>query len=126
MTTMQLVRSLRTVPRVALTIAGLCGFAVMAWAAEPKGRDDKIWSFRRPELQPIPAIRNQIWIRNPIDTFVLQRLEKAGLQPSAEADRATLIRRLSFDLTGLPPTPAEVETFVSDSAPDAYERLVHR
>src|SRR6185369_9710200 len=66
------------------------------------------------------------WVRNPIDAFVLARLEKEGLPPSPEADRPTQIRRLSLDLLGLPPTPAEVDAFVADRRPDAYERLVSR
>jgi len=66
------------------------------------------------------------WVRNPIDAFVLARLEQEGIAPSPEADRVTLIRRLSFDLLGLPPTPAEVDAFVNDSHPAAYDRLVDR
>src|SRR5205814_778511 len=84
------------------------------------------WSFqpvRRPEP---PAVRRGDWVRNPLDAFVLARLEAKGLDPSPEADRRTLVRRLSFDLIGLPPTPEEVEAFVNDPRPDAYERLVDR
>jgi len=84
------------------------------------------WSFVppvRPELLPV---RNQGWVRNPIDTFVLSRLEREGLSPSPEADRPTLIRRVSLDLTGLPPTPAEVAEFVADTAPNAFEKVVDR
>ncbi len=66
------------------------------------------------------------WPRNAIDAFILARLEAAGLQPSEQADRATLIRRLSLDLVGLPPTPEEVEAFLQDRSPDAYEKLVDR
>jgi hypothetical protein len=66
------------------------------------------------------------WVRNPLDAFVLAKLEERGLKPSPEADRRTLLRRLSFDLLGLPPTPDEVEEFVKDDRPDAYERLVDR
>ena len=75
---------------------------------------------------PAPPVKDQNWSRNPIDSFVLARLEREGLQPSPEADRATLIRRVSLDLIGLPPTPAEVDAFENDSGPDAYERLVNR
>lgn len=86
------------------------------------------WSFSplRPVAVPAvdPAVAN--WIRNPVDAFILTRLTKEGLTPSPEADRATLVRRLSFDLLGLPPTPAEIAQFVNDSEPRAYERLVDR
>ena len=73
-----------------------------------------------------PGVSRKESIRNPVDQFILARLEQEGLQPSPEADRRTLIRRLTFDLHGLPPTPDEVEAFVSDTAPRAYERLVDR
>jgi mono/diheme cytochrome c family protein len=85
------------------------------------------WAFRAPVRPAVPQVRNsQYAIRNPIDRFVLARLEKEGLAPSPEADRVTLIRRLSLDLLGLPPTPAQVDEFVADAAPGAYERLVER
>ena len=71
-------------------------------------------------------MQNTAWPRNPIDNFILTRLESEGLQPSPEADKATLIRRVTLDLTGLPPTPAEVEAFQSDKSPDAYEKVVDR
>ena len=73
-----------------------------------------------------PAVRAAGWCRNPIDAFVLAGLEAAGLSPSPRADRRTLIRRATYDLTGLPPTPTEVEAFAADPAPDAYEALVDR
>jgi hypothetical protein len=84
------------------------------------------WAFTAPKQPPVPAVRNRAWPLNPIDRFILARLEKAGLKPSPVADRRTLIRRLTLDLTGLPPTPAEVEGFLGDPAPGAYERLVDR
>jgi mono/diheme cytochrome c family protein len=90
-------------------------------------RGSKHWSFQPITRPALPAIRNpQSAIRNPIDRFILAELEKKGIAPSPEADRVTLIRRLSLDLIGLPPTPAEVDAFVKDTAPDAYERLVDR
>jgi hypothetical protein len=82
------------------------------------------WSFIPPQRPRPPLVKNAGWVRNAIDAFVLDRLEKQGLQPAPEADRPTLARRVSLDLTGLPPTPAEVEAFVADEAPDAYERFV--
>jgi mono/diheme cytochrome c family protein len=84
------------------------------------------WSFQ-PVVRPeVPAVQNAGWVRNPIDAFVLARLERDGLTPSPEADKVTLIRRLSLDLLGLPPTIAEVDAFVSDSRPNAYDLLVER
>lgn len=82
------------------------------------------WSFIAPAKAPLPQVKNARWVRNPMDNFVLARLEKEKLKPAPEADRRTLARRLSFDLTGLPPRPEEVEAFVADSSVDAYERLV--
>ncbi|HVS35241.1 MAG TPA: PSD1 and planctomycete cytochrome C domain-containing protein [Gemmataceae bacterium] len=84
------------------------------------------WAFIAPVRAEPPAVQDEKWVRNPIDQFILARLEREGLHPSAEADRETLIRRLSLDLTGLPPTPAEVDAFVADQTPDAYEKLVDR
>jgi hypothetical protein len=84
------------------------------------------WSFQPPRRTEPPAVRRGDWARNAIDRFVLARLDKEGLEPSPEADRPTLIRRLSLDLIGLPPTPAEIDAFVADDRPDAYERLVDR
>ena len=84
------------------------------------------WAFIKPQRPPLPAVRDTAWSRNEIDRFILARLEAEGLAPSAEADRSTLIRRLTLDLTGLPPTPDEVAAFVADDSADAYERLVER
>ena len=84
------------------------------------------WSLRpirRPEL---PDVRDGTWVRTPVDRFILAALEAAGLRPTPEADRPALIRRVTFDLIGLPPTPEEVRDFVADTRPDAYERLVDR
>ena len=84
------------------------------------------WAFTRPVRAPTPALKNPSWARNAIDSFVLAKLEREGRQPSPEADRATLIRRVSLDLTGLPATPREVDDFLNDSRPDAYPRVVDR
>ncbi len=85
------------------------------------------WSFNVPTLPEVPAIENPAFpLRNPIDHFVLAKLNAAGLAPAPEADRRTLARRLSLDLTGLPPAPEVVEAFVADASPDAYEKLVDR
>jgi hypothetical protein len=82
------------------------------------------WAYAAPKRPDLPAVRRAAWARNPIDQFILARLEREGLQPSGEADKATLLRRVTYDLTGLPPTPAEVDAFVNDRSPDAYERRV--
>ncbi|MEW5978563.1 MAG: PSD1 and planctomycete cytochrome C domain-containing protein [Acidobacteriota bacterium] len=92
--------------------------------AEPK--QPELWSLKKPALPPLPAVKNQSWVRNDIDRFVLSRLEAGGLVPSTEADKRTLIRRATYDLTGLPPTAAEVQQFLKDRSPQAYERLIDR
>ena len=84
------------------------------------------WTFAAPTRPPLPEVRGAARVKNSIDQFILARLEKDGLEPSPEADKPTLIRRVTLDLTGLPPTPEEVDAFVADQAPDAYERLVDR
>ena len=83
------------------------------------------WSFQPIQKSPPPNVTSD-WVRNPIDAFILARLQKEKLKPSPDADRVTLLRRVSLDLTGLPPTPAEVADFVSDQSPDAYAKVVER
>ena len=99
----------------------------------PEGRpEDRLiepathWSFQPVDQTVPPDVSDQAWVRNPIDSFVLARLDEAGLSPSADASRATLIRRAYLDLIGLPPSPETIREFVEDSRPDAYERLVDR
>ena len=84
------------------------------------------WSFLPLSAAPPPAVKGGAWVKNGIDNFIFARLEREGIAPSPEADRATLIRRVSLDLTGLLPTPEEVRTFTEDRAPEAYARLVER
>lgn len=84
------------------------------------------WAFVAPKPVTPPTVKNASWPKNPIDFFILDRIEKEGLSPSGPAERRTLIRRVTFDLTGLPPTPAEVEAFVNDKDADAYEKVVNR
>ena len=95
-----------------------------ALAGEDAARNH--WAFLPPVRPPIPTVKDAKWPRNDIDRFVLARLDKEGLAPSPEADRTTLIRRLSLDLIGLPPTPEEVDAFLKDESPDAYEKVVDR
>src|SRR3954451_13407411 len=84
------------------------------------------WAFTPPQRPPVPTTKDAAWARNPVDTFILERLEKEGLHPTKEADKANLIRRLTLDLTGLPPTPAEVDAFLADNSIEAYEKVVDR
>src|SRR5206468_5728583 len=89
-------------------------------------KEREFWSFRPPTAQARPAVKNKSWPSQPLDYFVLARLEQTNLSPSPEADQRTLVRRVTFDLTGLPPTPEEVEAFLKDKRPDAYPRLAER
>ena len=82
------------------------------------------WSFDPPKRPAVPEVKDKTWLKDPIDNFTLARLEAEGLKPSPEADKATLLRRVSFDLTGLPPAPAELDTFLADQSPNAYEKRV--
>jgi hypothetical protein len=84
------------------------------------------WSFIPPDKPEVPKVKKQEWVKNPIDHFVLNRLEQKGLTPAEEAARETLLRRVSFDLTGLPPTIEEVDAFLQDTSPNAYEKAVDR
>ena len=84
---------------------------------------DTHWAYTAP-VRPDPPAASSDWVRNPIDQFILARLSREGLKPSKEADKATLLRRVTYDLTGLPPTPAEVDSFLADRSPDAYEKRV--
>src|SRR5262249_48044301 len=84
------------------------------------------WSFARPQQALLPVVGQTDWVRNPIDYFVLARLEREGLHPSPPADRHTLVRRLYLDLLGLPPAPDEADAFIRDKSADAYEKLVDR
>ncbi|HYH65826.1 MAG TPA: DUF1553 domain-containing protein [Urbifossiella sp.] len=88
--------------------------------------DKAHWAFRAPVRPALPTVKQSGWVRTPVDTFVLAKLEAARITPAPVADRLTLIRRVTLDLTGLPPTPEEVAAFVTDAAPDAYAKLVDR
>ena len=104
-------------------VASGAPYGIEPLAARRAGRD--WWSLRPVSRPKVPEVSSG-WVRNPVDAFVLQALNEHGLEPAPEADRVRLIRRLSFDLTGLPPTPEEVDAFLADTKPDAYERLVDR
>src|SRR5262245_46615942 len=87
-----------------------------SWAAAMNAGQQRHWAFVRPARPASPQVKNKSWLRTPIDQFVLARLEREGLTPSPEADRVTLLRRLSLDLIGLPPTVAEVDAFLNDKS----------
>jgi len=86
----------------------------------------RFWAFQKVKKPPVPEVRDQAWVKSPIDNFVLAKLESKGLRPVAPADKRTLIRRTTFDLIGLPSSPEEVESFVKDTSPDAFARVVDR
>jgi hypothetical protein len=89
-------------------------------------KEQQFWSFRAPKPQARPVVKDTRWPRQSLDYFILARLERKGLSPSADAEKRTLIRRVTFDLTGLAPTPEEIDAFLKDRRRDAYERLVNR
>ena len=97
--------------------------AITQWIREG-AKWEEHWAFTTPIRPTPPDVKNGDWVRNPIDAFILSRLEKEGLKPANEADKRTLIRRLSLDLTGLPPTREEVHQFLADDSPDAYEKVI--
>lgn len=114
-------------PITAFALACLFSVGTGAMAVPPSLDDGrKHWAFQPLRDSSLPAITGTAWVRNDVDRFILAKLEAAGLRPSPEADRATLLRRVTLDLAGLPPSPEEVAAFVSDPSPDAYERLVDR
>ena len=98
---------------------------IREWIAQG-AKWEPFWSFIPPQRPAVPVISNPQWPKNPIDNFVFSKLAQEGLTPSAEADKRTLIRRVSLDLTGIPPTPQEVDSYLSDQSPDAYEKVVDR
>ena len=127
--------------RGALTLLAGVGFALVSLSAVSSSastpeasradgldwsKEREFWSFRAPASHAKPAVKNKRWPRQPLDYFVLERVEAKQLAPATEAGRRALIRRLSFDLIGLPPTPEEVQAFLGDERPGAYERLVER
>jgi hypothetical protein len=117
-----------------LALASYLGFAFasIAGAAEPAPNPHRSafqvgdWPFKPPVRPDAPEVADKAWVKNPIDRFVLADLEKAGLRPSPTADKRTLLRRVTFDLTGLPPTAAEEAEFLADASPQAYEKVVDR
>lgn len=124
-------RSSRRPPYGALAILLGITAGTSAWCASPESKpftaqDRNYWAFQPVRRAAPPQVRNGAWVRNPIDAFILQRLEGEGIAPGPHADKVTLLRRVSFDLTGLPPTPEDVQNFLADQSPNAYERVVDR
>jgi hypothetical protein len=126
----------RVMPKDAPRLAPAQIAVLRAWIDEGLAWDDALfppetarsdhWAFQPVRRPALPVVKNAAWVRTPVDAFVAAKHEAEGLRPAPEADRRTLLRRLSLDLTGLPPTPAEVDAFVSDTSPQAYDRLVER
>ena len=106
-------------------IVFLVGFFLFFWlTANGSQVKTDYWAYQPVQLPPLPAVKNSSWIKNPIDTFILSRLEQANLSPAKPASKQALIRRVYYDLTGLPPSPDAVEDFLNDSNPQAYDRLI--
>src|SRR5687768_1753331 len=101
-------------------------FLVAVALVSIRAQEHQHWAFVAPKRPAAPKVSKAAWVRNPIDAFILSRLDREGIQPSAEADRTTLLRRLSLDLIGLPPTIAVVDTFLADRSANAYEKQVDR
>ena len=120
----------RIIKGIALLIFACVLFALLppagAHSSPAATESQKHWAFLPPVRPAVPAVKREAWGRTPVDRFILAALESRGLAPSPEADRETLIRRVSLDLTGLPPTLAEIDAFAADASPDAYEKLVER
>ena len=112
-------------PESALTLTDQDKALLRKWI-EQGAKYEKHWAFEKPIKPTIPKTQNKTWPKHAIDAFVLARLEQAGLKPSPEADKAKLLRRLTLDLTGLPPTPAELDAFLNDKSPNAYEKQIDR
>ena len=100
--------------------------AAAAWSPYDYNEAKKFWSYQPVKDSTPPQVRNTAWARSPIDQFILAKLEEKNLRPTGDADKRTLIRRATFDLTGLPPTPDEVEAFLNDKSPGAFEKVIDR
>ncbi len=119
---------LRWTPAVALVCVALASDAIAPLPTYTDAERRQWWLQKRstPAVPTFPSAADRAWVKNPIDAFILAKLRKEGLKPSAPADRRTLLRRVYFDLTGLPPTPAEMDAFLADQSPDAYSKVVER
>src|SRR5262245_53427153 len=120
---MRAVSAARNTTLLLLALAGVSG-AHLLHAAEPAA--GKHWAFQPVRCPPAPEVKNRAWVRNPIDAFVLARLEARGWQPAPPAGPHALLRRMYLDVTGLPPTPREQDAFLPDPSPEAFDRLAER
>ena len=113
--------------KLGISLITLLAVAAPLVAQRPfREAERRFWAYQKVAKPPLPAVGNRAWVRNGIDAFVLAKLDEKKVRPNPRADKITLIRRASFDLTGLPPSPEEVQEFLSDTSPRAYERLVDR
>ena len=120
---------IRSVLLPAIALSAVIFAAELAPLGKYTPMERRHWAFQpraNPEVPQFTAAADRLWAKTPIDAFILDRLKKAGLQPSPNADKATLVRRLYFDLTGLPPSPQEIDAFVADKSPDAWTKLVEK
>jgi len=112
--------------KLAIALMALLG-AAPQFAQRPfREAERRFWAFQKVIQPPVPEVNNRKWVRNEIDAFILAKLEEKNLRPNPRTDKITLIRRATLDLTGLPPSPEEVQSFLSDTSPQAYEKLVDR
>src|SRR6185312_9923065 len=118
--------ALLVISAVCLIVSDATSPPARADASVPPAKAGKWWAFVPPADHASPVVQNSSWVRNPIDNFVLARLEAQGLSPAPEASKETLIRRAYLDLIGVPPSPREVDAFVADPSPDAFDRVVDR
>jgi hypothetical protein len=109
---------------VALAMVILAAVGSHGLSAEPRAEENEHWAFQQRQPQPVPRVKDTDWVRNPIDAFILAKLEEKGWKPAPAVESRALLRRITLDLTGLPPTPAEIDAFLSDHAPDALERAI--
>ncbi len=122
-----MVRSLQCSLTIVLGLASLAFADDVRIQVKPITAEERQhWAFLPLTRPEVPAVKNPDRLKNPIDAFIAEKLEANGMQPAAEASRTTLLRRLNFDLTGLPPTPAEIHEFLNDRSSDAYEKVVDR
>jgi uncharacterized protein DUF1553/uncharacterized protein DUF1549 len=109
-----------------ILLALVCGS--QAFDDDHKFSDDELnyWAYQKVQKPEIPSVENRSWVKTPVDSFILKELESKQIKPAPQADKITLLRRATFDLTGLPPTPAEVKSFLDDNSPKAFEKVVER